>query len=148
MKTIFDKATRDDLIDRINTLNQDSAAQWGKMNVYQMIKHCSLWEQMILNNTPYPRVFVGRIFGRMVIKAILKNDAPLRRNTPTISAFKVTEDNGDILSQKANWIALIQSYPEKAPATFVHPFFGKMTREQVGQLVYKHIDHHLRQFNS
>src|SRR5476651_2341198 len=127
MKTIFDKATRDDLIDRINTLNQDSAAQWGKMNVYQMIKHCSLWEQMILNNTPYPRVFVGRIFGRAVIKAILKNDAPLRLNTPTISAFKVT-GNGDMTSEKANWIALIQSYPEKAPATFIHPFFGKMTR--------------------
>ena len=31
---------------------------------------------------------------------------------------------------------------------FVHWFFGKMTREQIGQLVYKHTDHHLRQFNS
>ena len=147
MKTVFDQTTRDELIGRITSLNQESAAQWGKMNVYQMIKHCSLWEQMILNNTPYPRVFAGRIFGRMVIKAVLKDDAPLRRNTPTIAPFKVTGD-GDMTAEKANWIALIQSYPEKAPATFVHPFFGKMTRDQVGQLVYKHIDHHLRQFNS
>jgi hypothetical protein len=147
MKTVFDKATRDDLIGRINTLNQDSAAQWGKMNVYQMIKHCSLWEQMILNNTPYPRVFVSYIFGRAILKAVMKDDAPLRPNSPTIKPFKVTGD-GDVTSEKANWVALIQTYPEKAPAIFIHPFFGKMTREQVGQLVYKHIDHHLRQFNA
>lgn len=147
MKTIFDDATREELIGRITTLNQESSAQWGKMNVYQMIKHCSLWEQMILNNIPYPRVFAGRIFGRMVIKAVLKDDAPLRRNSPTIAPLKVTGD-GDMTAEKNNWISLIQSYPEKAPSTFIHPFFGKMTREQVGQLVYKHIDHHLRQFNS
>jgi hypothetical protein len=146
MKTIFDKATRDELIGRINTLSQDSTAQWGKMNVYQMIRHCSLWEQMILNNAPHSRVFISRLFGRLILKAVLKDDAPLRKNSPTIAAFKTTGD-GNIVPGKADWITLIQSYPEKAPATFMHPFFGKMTRDQVGQLVYKHIDHHLRQFN-
>lgn len=146
MKTVLDKITRDELIARIDTLNEGSTAQWGKMNVYQMVKHCRLWEQMILTNTPPSRVFVGRIFGKMVLKAALKDDAPLRRNTPTVSEFKITGD-GDMAPEKDNWVTLIQSYPEKAPATFIHPFFGKMTREQVGQLVYKHIDHHLRQFN-
>jgi len=29
----------------------------------------------------------------------------------------------------------------------MHPFFGKMTKEQVGYLAYKHTDHHLWQFN-
>lgn len=31
---------------------------------------------------------------------------------------------------------------------FMHPFFGKITREQIGYLAYKHDDHHLRQFNA
>ncbi|WP_448700979.1 DUF1569 domain-containing protein [Mucilaginibacter sp. AW1-3] len=147
MKTIFDQPTRDELIARICTLNNNSTAQWGKMNVYQMVKHCSLWEQMILNNAPYPRVFAGRIFGRIALNAVLKNDAPLRRNTPTLPEFKTTGQD-DVAPSKAEWIALIQTYPEKAPAEFMHPFFGKMTRDQVGQMAYKHIDHHLRQFNS
>jgi hypothetical protein len=30
----------------------------------------------------------------------------------------------------------------------VHPFFGRMTPEQIGYMLYKHTDHHLRQFNS
>jgi len=37
------------------------------------------------------------------------------------------------------------SFPDYS---FVHPFFGKMTKEQIGYHAYKHIDHHLRQFNS
>lgn len=30
MKTVFDKTTRDELINRINTLNENSIAQWGQ----------------------------------------------------------------------------------------------------------------------
>jgi hypothetical protein len=45
MNSVFDKATRDELISRINTLNENSTAQWGKMNIYQMLKHCILWEE-------------------------------------------------------------------------------------------------------
>lgn len=44
MKTIFDKSTREELINRINTINANNKAQWGKMNVYQILKHYTLWE--------------------------------------------------------------------------------------------------------
>ena len=40
MKTIFDQSTRDHLISRINKLSEESTAQWGRMNIYQMVKHC------------------------------------------------------------------------------------------------------------
>ena len=46
MKTIFDKTTRDELINRINSLNENSNPQWGKMNVSQMVKHCTQWDEM------------------------------------------------------------------------------------------------------
>ena len=39
MKTIFDEATRAALIGRINSLDENRAALWGKMNVYQMLRH-------------------------------------------------------------------------------------------------------------
>lgn len=47
MQTIFNSTTREELINRINSLNAKSKAQWGKMDVYQMLKHCTLWEEMI-----------------------------------------------------------------------------------------------------
>ena len=146
MKTIFDKTTRDELIQRIDMLDENSTAQWGKMNVYQMLKHCTLWEEMITGSTKYKQAFIGRVFGKIALKGLLKDEKPLRRNTPTTPELKV-KNNGDALSEKKKWIALIGENENFSNHEFVHPFFGKMTKEQIGYLAYKHIDHHLRQFN-
>lgn len=147
MKTIFDKATRDELISRINTINENSTAQWGKMNIYQMLKHCTLWEEMTLGKKRYKRAFVGRLFGKIALKKVLKDDAPLTRNTPTLAELRIKE-SGDVSAEKAKWVDLIGEYEHFTDPDFVHPFFGKITKEQIGQLAYKHTDHHLRQFNS
>ena len=48
MKTVLDKVTRDQLINRINSITKNSMPQWGKMNAYQMLKHCRLAEEMYL----------------------------------------------------------------------------------------------------
>ncbi|HEY4323212.1 MAG TPA: DUF1569 domain-containing protein [Mucilaginibacter sp.] len=147
MKTIFDKQTRDGLIDRINTLNENSTAQWGKMNVYQVIKHCRTFEEMTLGKRKYQQAFIGWLFGKMALKSLIKDEKPLKHNTPTIPDLKITGD-GNVSAEKSKWIALIKEYDNFSNHNFVHPFFGKMTKEQVGYLAYKHTDHHLRQFNS
>jgi hypothetical protein len=147
MKTIFDKTTREELITRINTLTENNTAQWGKMTVYQVLKHCTLWEEMMQGKTKYPRAFIGRLFGKMALRTVLENDSPLRRNTPTLPELRIKE-NGDASAQRTQWIARIEEYAHFSNSGLVHPFFGKMTKEQIGYMVYKHIDHHLRQFNA
>lgn len=148
MKTIFDKATRVELINRINTLNENSKAQWGKMNIYQMLKHCILWQEMILGKKKYKQTFVGRLFGKMILKGAVKDDAPMKHSTPTLPEFKNLEEHGDLGALKKQWITLIDQHEPFLNQDFVHPFFGKMTKEQIGIHAYKHVDHHLRQFNS
>jgi hypothetical protein len=110
-----------------------------------MLKHCTLWEEMMQGKTKYKRAFIGRIFGKMALKNVLKDDSPLRKSTPTIPEFIIT-DNGNVEAQKAEWVSRIEQYTHFSNPDFVHPFFGKMTESQIGLLVYKHIDHHLRQF--
>jgi Protein of unknown function (DUF1569) len=146
MKSVFDKTTREGLITRINTLDENSTAQWGKMTVYQMLKHCRLWEQMVFGQQKYKRGFLGLLFGKMALKDLTKDDEPLKRNTPTIAELKIT-GTGDVASEKKNWLVLIEQYAHFSNTDLVHPFFGKMTKEQIGYLAYKHTDHHLRQFN-
>jgi hypothetical protein len=147
MKTIFDKATRDELIRRISLLNENSKAKWGQMNVYQMLRHCTLWEEMIAGKKKYKRVFIGRIFGKIALKEVLKDEKPLRRNTPTLPEFRI-KGNGDFSAERIKWITQMEEYDHFSNFDFVHPFFGKMTKEQIGYMAYKHTDHHLRQFNS
>jgi len=150
MKTIFDKANRAELISRINTLNENCVAEWGKMNVYQMVKHCTVWEEWILgvNKTKYKQEFIGFIFGKMALKGMIKDDKPFSKNVPTSTAFKVKEKSCNIAAEKRKWIGLIEQYEYYSNPGFIHDFFGKMTKEQVGILAYKHTDHHLRQFKS
>jgi hypothetical protein len=145
MKTMFDKKTREEVIERINALDVNSSPQWGKMNAYQMLKHCAQWEDMLLGNTTYKQSFIGRLFGKMALKDMMK-DEPVKKNLPTVPSFKIT-DNGDAAAAKAEWIALIREHDNRESSGFVHPFFGRLTAEQAGQMAYKHIDHHLRQFS-
>jgi hypothetical protein len=146
MKSVFDKTTRDELISRIESLNENSTAQWGKMNLYQMLKHCILWEEMLLGKKQYRQSFLGRLFGKIALKNMLK-DEPMKPNLPTVPSFK-TSGTGDIAAAKAEWIDLLTKHEQQKSAGFVHPFFGQLTPEQAGSMAYKHIDHHLRQFNS
>lgn len=149
MKTVFEKSTRDELISRISSLNDNSKALWGKMNVYQMTKHCVIWHQWVLgidNTIEYKQSFIGKLIGKMILKSNTKNDKPLGKGAPAGSNFIVKEESGDFEKQKQKLIELIEQYGSYDNSGFVHGFFGKMTKEQIGIFAYKHSDHHLRQF--
>jgi uncharacterized damage-inducible protein DinB len=146
MKSVLDQSDRQELIARINLLNENSTPKWGQMNVYQMLKHCVLCEELYLGKRTEKRAFMGRIFGKIGLRNILREDKPFPKSAPTSASFKVVEQTGDIESEKQRWIDLLEQYSNYS-TDFTHWFFGKMTKEQVGQFVYKHDDHHLRQFN-
>ena len=150
MKTIFDESTRNELIDRIHNLNEDAHAQWGKMNLYQMLVHCTTWEEWMQGkgNPVYKQAFLGKIFGKIGLRRMIRDDKPIDKGVPTSEQFKIKETSGDITQKKKEWIQLIKEYESYSNPTFIHDFFGKMSREEVGLLAYKHTDHHLRQFNS
>jgi len=145
MKTLFDDVARTALVARINQLDEHSQPQWGKMTVYQMIKHCTKWEEMLLVKTQYKQSLLGRIVGNFALKDMMK-DEPAKHNLPTVPSFKIS-GKGDVAAAKAEWLSLLAEYTDRTPVGFVHPFFGQLTAEQAGQMAYKHIDHHLRQFN-
>ncbi len=145
MKSIFDKATRDELKNRINALSENSNAKWGKMNVAQMVKHCAQWDEMALGKTKYKQSFIGKLFGKMALKDMMK-DEPVKKNMPTVPSFKIKGDV-DFKKEKEKWISLLDGYANFSNEGFIHPFFGTMNKQDTGHLVYKHADHHLQQFN-
>jgi hypothetical protein len=147
MKTIFDHHVREELIKRISSLSKENTAEWGKMNLYQMVKHCTAWNDWVLGNGhyTYKQDFLGKIFGRMVIKKMVKDDKPLGKNAPA-GIFTIKEVAGDVDLLKEYWKEQIASYVNYSNSHFIHDFFGKMTKEEIGVFVYKHMDHHLRQF--
>ena len=148
MKSIFDKSTRDELITRIKSLNENNQAQWGKMNVFQMVKHNSYWSSWVLGDGhhKYNQSFIGKIFGKIVLKKMIKDEKHLDKNVPTSTQFKIKEPDGDLDGEKSKWIDYTKAFEIYNNPHFIHDFFGKMTKDQIGILAYKHADHHLRQF--
>lgn len=148
MKTIFDPEVRQALIPRINKLDENCQAQWGKMNVYQMLLHNTYWNAWILGSEPhvYRQEFLGKIFGKLALRSMIKDEKPFDKNVPTSAQFKAKADFCDLEAEKAKWIALTVAYERFDNPRFIHDFFGRMSREQIGILAYKHSDHHLRQF--
>ncbi|WP_276167353.1 DUF1569 domain-containing protein [Zobellia alginiliquefaciens] len=148
MKTIFDQNTRKQLINRIEQINADKNPEWGKMNVFQMLKHNTYWNGWILGGEDhtYKQALMGKLLGKIVLKRMIKDDKPLDKNIPTSDQFKPKILEGNVEAEKSKWIGLIQAYANYNNPDFIHDFFGKMTKVQIGVLVYKHTDHHLRQF--
>lgn len=149
MKTVFDKAVREELISRVNTLTPGSKGQWGKMNIYQMMRHCVIWNNWVLGKGPYSykQGLLGKIFGKMALKSQVKDDRPIGKNMPA-GDFVIKEKQGDADMQKKILLEQVMAYGHFSNPCFVHDFFGKMTVEEIGIFVYKHLDHHLRQFNA
>lgn len=148
MKRIYDKQIQEELFGRINSLNENSKRLWGRMTVRQMVKHCLLWNEMSFGKMNLKQVFIGRLFGKMALQSFIKDEKPIRHNIGTLPELKITEDvKEDLLSLKEQWVSSIQRYASLGNNhVSMHSFFGKMEREQIGLLAYKHTDHHLRQF--
>lgn len=103
---------------------------------------------MMLGEIKIKRVLIGRIIGKMVLKKALEEGKPFGKNSPTSPLLETTKETGDFELQKKEWLDRIEKYAEFSNHNFVHPFFGKMSTEQIGVFVYKHADHHLRQFGA
>lgn len=147
MKNLYEQPTTAEVKNRIAKLTADTPAQWGKMNAAQAAAHCAVVLEMAVGDSRPPRMFIGRIFGGLVRRRIMANDDPLRRNTPTAPTMRVAEQQ-DIDRERKRLLNLVDRFSSGPTACTTHPhtFFGPMKPQEWAILMYKHLDHHLRQF--
>ena len=148
MKNFFDPGAGQQFKDRPERLRPDSERQWGKMNSPQMVAHLCKSMQQAMGEVVPPRIFLGRIIGHFLKPFVLGNDSPMKRNSPTVPGFAIPDDR-DLTDERRQLYRLIDRSFAIGPTsctTHPHSFFGKLTAEQWGILMYKHFDHHLRQF--
>lgn len=137
------------MIDRLHKLSPDSQRQWGKMQMAQMLAHCKEAFKVPLTDGPLPRMIPGLLLGWM-IKSKLYNDSPWKQGLPTAPNF-VIKDERDFEKEKSALLELVDKFHTAGPGgagRYPHPFFGKFTSEQWGKMMWKHLDHHLRQFGA
>lgn len=148
MKNLYDAATVDELRARIARLSPTSPRQWGRMNAAQMAAHCAVGLEMALGDQRPPRMLIGRLLGPVIKRLALKDEAPMRRNSPTVPSM-VVADERELDTERRRLLQLLERFATAGPSgctTYPHSFFGRLTPGEWAALQYKHLDHHLRQF--
>ncbi len=143
MKSIFDTNTKDELLKRINSLTAQTNAQWGKMDVGQMLWHCKFPLQIAVKNENKGN---GKLLMKLFKKS-LYSEKPFKQSLPT-AKFLVATEAKDFTNEKKQLVQLISdTHALKDRKQWnPHPMFGKFTHDQWGKLEFKHLDHHLKQF--
>jgi hypothetical protein len=150
MKNLFDPARATELTERIERLRPDSPRQWGRMTAPQAMAHCSIAMEWAVGDTVAPRMLIGRVIGGFVKNLAVRDDEPMRRNAPTAPELRIADER-ELDAERARLIALIDRFCAGGPTactTNPHSFFGRMTPDEWAVLMYKHVDHHLRQFGA
>ncbi len=149
MKSLFEHSSTTEIRNRIERLQPDSEKQWGKMNAAQMLAHCSAWMEMAAGLNSPPRSFVGRIFGKMAKKSVL-GEEPIRLNMPSEKSL-IMQDERNFAAERQRLLDWVDRFSTGGPeqcTTHPHCFFGSMSPNEWAIMGYKHLDHHLRQFNA
>lgn len=145
MKTLFHETTAVEIKQRFEKLSDKTTSEWGKMNAAQMLAHCTATMQMPVGDIQIkksPLSLIGWMF-----KGLFRNEKPFGKNSPTAPEF-IMKDSRDFEVEKQRFLEAFQKLAKGPDAVkcFQHPFFGKMTCDDWGRLMYKHMDHHFRQF--
>src|SRR4051812_28904545 len=147
MKNLFQKDVVAETCARVASVRPDSPRQWGTMTPSQVLAHCALAMEMATGDRKPKRMFIGRLLGPLVKGKVLRDESPLRRNTPTAPDL-VVSDAREFSAEQSRLAALVRRFAEGGPravTTHPHTFFGALTPDEWSLLMYKHIDHHLRQ---
>lgn len=149
MKSIFDQKTYQEVLSRLDDLSAEHQAKWGKMNVNQMLKHC---QKAILVAFGEEKITPPNVLVRFVLsflKPTLYKDKPWKKGLPTAKEFVIVETD-DFADERDTLKILITRF-QKSEESFEpykkHPVFGKLKPWMWGKWGYKHLDHHLKQFN-
>ncbi len=146
-ESLFNPADREALSHRLAALEPQSQRLWGKMDPAQMLDHCSRCFEAATGDRPMRQVFLGRLLTPF-IRGMVLGRKPFSRNSPTDPTF-VVSDARDFDLERTRLATVLDRFVQRGPesaAKATHAFFGKLNGEEWGRLMYKHMDHHLRQF--
>jgi len=148
MKSLFEPSTLQEITSRIDRLTPDDSPQWGKKNVSHMLAHCNNGIAMAMGIINPRRTLIGKLIGPL-FRSVYSNDKPFPKEGPTSDELRVTSAC-DFEKEKIRLVELINQFSNNGTEKVTkhpHPFFGPLTSPEWGIGMYKHLDHHLRQFN-
>jgi hypothetical protein len=148
MRSVFEATELDSLSRRLRTLHPEQPARWGRMDARQMLCHIADQVRVGLGGLAAQRRRTP--FDNPALRFVAVHLLPWPKGRiPTVPEMQSTKP-GMWEEDLARAEALLHQAAQRGPdgPWAEHPAFGKMSGREWGWLVYKHTDHHLRQFGA
>src|SRR5688572_11779548 len=145
MKSIWNAADRRRLHDRLGALRPDTKRRWGTMTAPQMLAHLADALRMAIGDLPCQPKKVPLRYPPL--KQLIVYWLPWPEGAPTAPELisRIPASWTVEVADLASLLERMSRHPREA-AFPEHPAFGRLSRRAWGVLVYRHMDHHLRQF--
>jgi hypothetical protein len=147
MKSIWQDKSRQELNERLRALVWNNPAQWGKFTAPKMVCHLADSLRMAIGELAVePKRLPIRY---PPLKQLIIYVAPFpkgARTAPELLTREPREWSSDVadvqaLLNRAAKTTATDAWPE-------HPAFGALSKRAWGVLIYRHMDHHLKQFGA
>lgn len=147
MKSIWHDEARQELHDRVERVTWDAPAVWGRFTPPTMICHLADSLKMAMGDLKVaPKHLPIRY---PPLKQLIIYVAPFPRSAPTAPELLTRAPQ-----EWANDVADVQALLDRAASSRTtdswpeHPAFGELSKRAWGVLIYRHMDHHLKQFGA
>lgn len=148
IKNLFDAKEANVVIERIEKLDANTNALWGKMDVSQMLAHCCVTYEYVYEDKYAKPKGVKKFLLKSFLKPFVVGERAYKKNTRTGPDFLKTNEYS-FETEKARLIAYIRRTQELGGDHFdgkdSHSF-GALSEKEWNTMFYKHLDHHLGQF--
>jgi hypothetical protein len=135
----------------VKQISSDALPAWGKMTLQQMVEHFSDAVRIASGKSTVKEIVTpaGNI---PKMQEFLMSDKPFKENTlnPLMPEVPVPVRNKSIelaiteLQKELDYFLMV--FDKNQHQLTRNPFFGDLNYQQNVQLLYKHAQHHLRQF--
>lgn len=147
---IFNETDYAGIKNRINQINIHSQRKWGKMSLPQMLEHCSIQLKKALGIIPETAYEGPSMYRTDLGRWLLLYAMPWPKGVATPSQMNMFSNGAtvaDVQDSKRLLLGLLENLQLQEHFN-PHPFFGRMDKKDWGRLIWKHLDHHLKQFGN
>ncbi len=146
MKSLWDETDRLEILKRSESVAESARPLWGRMSAPGMLAHLSQSLKMAVGELPTKSKRLPLRY--FPLKQLVVYAIPFPKNAPTAPELLEASDQ-PFATSRQEIRRLIPGFVANAGKPWPeHPAFGKLNERAWGVLVYRHMDHHLRQFGA
>ena len=145
---IYNEAYLTEVQERLDKLDTNTQALWGKMNAPQMLAHLNATYTNSFSKDEKKNGFLMNFMLKKFVKPLVVGDKPYKKNIRTSPAFYIADER-EFAKEKKELLANIEKVIQEGEASFEgrkSPNFGPLTAAEWNTLFDKHLQHHFAQF--